>query len=458
MRSIALLLIAIPGWGANRALLVGIGNYPQQQHRLKGTTEDLRRMRAVALKLGYLETDIKVLQDSQATLQAITTSIEEWLIKGTDPGDYALFYYTGHGAQIPDQVPLDEADGKDEVLVPFDFKLVAHPQPGQPNLRNVLVDDDLNGLLRRIRSRHLTVILDACFSGGGLKGSPPPNALPKYLPGGRPELPPNGSKAFSNDDTGQWSVPPDENFGALLAAKEDEQAFDTPGGGLLTIAFSRAVLGLSRAASLDLLYQPISSEVATFHFNQHPTLGGTREALSRGLFVDRGDGRSALRRPPQPAPVQVSRLYREAQHFMQSAPRYADIRAQKTELRPGEDLVLTCIAPADGHLYILNIAENAETADILYPNSIHVENHVHKGDVIRVPDGEFSVRARISGADAVERDLVIAVFSSAPMNVSEGEWKRFFQRYTSPFSREDERRGARQELLAVGSVLTTIRR
>ena len=40
---------------------------------------------------------------------------------GVRPGDYLFFHYSGHGGQQADK-DGDEADGKDETLVPLDYQ------------------------------------------------------------------------------------------------------------------------------------------------------------------------------------------------------------------------------------------------------------------------------------------------------------------------------------------------
>ena len=179
-------------YASKRALLVGISDYlklpsekSSSKHNLKdlrGAPNDIRLMKQIFQKYGFSKKDIKVLFNSQATMQNISYEFRKWLIKGTKPGDLVVFYFTGHGSQIPDQNG-DETDGKDEVLLPYN----ADPETGY----NIIVDDLLGSWLRQLKGREVVAIIDSCYSGGairGIRGNPvselyqTPAWLPKYVP------------------------------------------------------------------------------------------------------------------------------------------------------------------------------------------------------------------------------------------------------------------------------------
>lgn len=68
--------------------------------------------------------------------------------------------FSGHGAQANDNAPVDEQDGIEETLVPYDAKRAGDV------LVPVISDDQLSSLLNTLQSQHVAVILDACYSGG----------------------------------------------------------------------------------------------------------------------------------------------------------------------------------------------------------------------------------------------------------------------------------------------------
>ncbi len=150
-----------PVLAADRALLIGIGNYQNLPPKLflHGPKNDLVAMEGLLTgTLGFDRSAIRVLKDEQATGAAILSSIEEWLVAGTQPGDRAYLYYSGHGLQVTD-LDDDEDDGMDEALAPFD--LVAKNKDWD----GAITDDELDAILERLKGRAVTLVIDACHSG-----------------------------------------------------------------------------------------------------------------------------------------------------------------------------------------------------------------------------------------------------------------------------------------------------
>ena len=84
---------------------------------------------------------MRVLTDDQkgenAPTRANMIAAFKWLIEGCKPNDSLFFHYSGHGGSQKDVSPEnDEADGKDETLIPVDYQ-----QNG------VIVDDEIHELL-----------------------------------------------------------------------------------------------------------------------------------------------------------------------------------------------------------------------------------------------------------------------------------------------------------------------
>jgi len=81
-----------------------------------------------------------------------------WLAQNSDQDDKVLVYITTHGNSINDDIPpIDEKDGKDEILVMYD---------GYVNKHSYVWDDLLNFFLTMIKSNGLCLIVDSCYSGG----------------------------------------------------------------------------------------------------------------------------------------------------------------------------------------------------------------------------------------------------------------------------------------------------
>ncbi|MGF6171813.1 caspase family protein [Ensifer sp. 4252] len=153
--------ICSPALAADRALLIGIGNYQNLSPKLflHGPKNDLVAMEGLLTgTLGFTRSSIRVLKDEQATRAAVLSSIDEWLIAGTEPGDRAYLYYSGHGLQVTD-LDGDEDDGMDEALAPFDLVAKDKDRDG------AITDDELDAILERLKGRAVTLVIDACYSG-----------------------------------------------------------------------------------------------------------------------------------------------------------------------------------------------------------------------------------------------------------------------------------------------------
>jgi len=103
-----------------RALLVGINDYPNPEDRLEGSVNDVFEMFAVLRELGFHPGDIQVLLNQQATAEGMRGRLQ-WLLEGAAAEDTRLLYYSGHGARMPGYNPDGEVDHLLECLAPCDF-------------------------------------------------------------------------------------------------------------------------------------------------------------------------------------------------------------------------------------------------------------------------------------------------------------------------------------------------
>lgn len=108
-----------------KALLVGI-NYKGSQYELQGCVNDVDNFYTLLTTFfGYKPENIVCLTETLASpnhpnKQTIMDAIN-WLLLNQADGDNLLFYYSGHGSNIPD-LNKDEKDMIDEVIVPLDFE------------------------------------------------------------------------------------------------------------------------------------------------------------------------------------------------------------------------------------------------------------------------------------------------------------------------------------------------
>ncbi|WP_242222871.1 caspase family protein [Shinella zoogloeoides] len=155
------LLLASGASAADRALLIGIGTYATLPEKLflEGPKNDVPLIeKLLREKQGYAADSIRILRDKDASRAAILASIDEWLVAGTQPGDRVYLYFSGHGLQVKDQ-DGDEEDGLDEALSTYD--IVA----GDGDWTNVILDDEIDAMLAKLKDRAVSIVIDACHSG-----------------------------------------------------------------------------------------------------------------------------------------------------------------------------------------------------------------------------------------------------------------------------------------------------
>ncbi len=112
-------------------------------------------------KANSLNYSIVSLPENLATKENIDYALQ-WIDEREDANTEVIIYFSGHGGPLPDLSPLDEADGSDEMLGPYDIDWVAGP----PYFSNQLLDDTFADQLLALETQHLAVIMDACNSGG----------------------------------------------------------------------------------------------------------------------------------------------------------------------------------------------------------------------------------------------------------------------------------------------------
>lgn len=140
-----------------RALLVGINDYPDPESRLDGCVNDVFLMSSVLQECGFDSEDIRIVLDDRATAQGILDRLH-WLLDDAKAGDERVFFYSGHGAQIPSYGPRDEVDRMDECLVAHDFDW---------NPEHAVTDNQFFDLYSQLPyDTRFMAIFDCCHSGG----------------------------------------------------------------------------------------------------------------------------------------------------------------------------------------------------------------------------------------------------------------------------------------------------
>lgn len=140
-----------------KALLIGI-NYKGSNVELNGCINDVKNIKEILINnFDYLDENIRILTEESnliPTKMTIQRSIQ-WLVSNIRAGDTLYFHYSGHGAYISDK-DNNESDGKDEVIIPLDYRS-----------SGVITDDWFNvNLVKRIPiGVKLWGFMDCCHSG-----------------------------------------------------------------------------------------------------------------------------------------------------------------------------------------------------------------------------------------------------------------------------------------------------
>jgi hypothetical protein len=129
--------------GQNKALVVGINNYAGP-NQLPSCVNDANTIAAL-LKSSFVFDNISVLTDEQATKAGLIAGLKA-LFQNAGPADRLVFFFSGHGYRPIQNNVVEEA------LVTQDSQFFG--------------DDELAGLMQGLPGGVLTIILDACFSGG----------------------------------------------------------------------------------------------------------------------------------------------------------------------------------------------------------------------------------------------------------------------------------------------------
>ena len=119
------------------AVLVGISDYAGTEHDTLYNREDAINMKNLLIRHGWQSDHIKLLTDSQATIERIEFAIKQIDFK-EDNDDIVLFQFSGHGSP---------------------FSIAVYPWDG-------FYASDLDKDLDKLESKNMALIFDSCGSGG----------------------------------------------------------------------------------------------------------------------------------------------------------------------------------------------------------------------------------------------------------------------------------------------------
>jgi hypothetical protein len=148
------------GFEQGYALIVGIANYPNVSPLPPTVLKDARDIAAMLQRpdrAGYPSDQVKLLLNEQATKQGVLDGLK-WLADSAKGDATATFYFSGHGANLPD------GPNKGNYLVTYDTVLTGKPNYVKHN--TILSSNELTAALNAIQTQKMITLLDACHSGG----------------------------------------------------------------------------------------------------------------------------------------------------------------------------------------------------------------------------------------------------------------------------------------------------
>ncbi|MCI5217615.1 MAG: DUF4384 domain-containing protein, partial [Candidatus Electrothrix sp. LOE2] len=401
---------------------------------LRGPAKDVNNIeRLIMSSWGYKKGDIHKLVNSRATRKNILYELENWLGRSAD--EELLFYYSGHGWHQKDR-DGDEKDGQDETLAPYD----SLPKPSEGVVENMISDDEIAAVVKKLQDRKLTLIFDSCYSGTVSRGISP-----------RPQESNNGVKitksldpfSFNPQRTRGLAVKPSQaarEEGGLVqsdghmivwsAASSSQQAFtdiETKSGSVFTNRFIKGIQQRKADYNRDgivtnseqLMYLQRESEAFCKRNRQACKLGLTpmleveNDLLGSSVIPEKKSRVSSLQAGidsmlPGERSAQVTVRVREGHR-----------------LRLGDPVTIECTSNRSGYLVLLDINAKGEMLQI-FPNRYSTptaDNFIpaRRAVVIPGPDWGFTIEAQ----PPLGKNKLIAIFTEDRVNMNDllGKYK-----------------------------------
>lgn len=159
---------------AQRAILVGVSHFDYLSVTpLEGPPNDVALMAAALTRRGISSSKVVAITDAARphllpTRANILRVLREQA-RATKAGEVVVIYFSGHGAQVPQAIPVAagnwvEPDGLDEVFLTRDTKLWDR---SQQKVEGALLDDEIGAALARFTNKGARVwaIFDTCHAG-----------------------------------------------------------------------------------------------------------------------------------------------------------------------------------------------------------------------------------------------------------------------------------------------------
>ena len=142
---------------SRKALLVGVNEYADPSGNLAGCVNDSYLVSALLQESGFAAEDIRLVLNERATAAGLRERLE-WLLDDAREGDTRVFYFCGHGAQVPVYGAGGTVESVHESLVPHDFDW---------SPERMFSDREFHELYSQLPyGLNFLTLLDCCHSGG----------------------------------------------------------------------------------------------------------------------------------------------------------------------------------------------------------------------------------------------------------------------------------------------------
>lgn len=148
-----------PSVGKKMALVVGVSKFKNPEINLQYAEKDAQDFAKFLIeKAGFLPDNVHVLTNEKATLKGILTDLgSNWLPALAEPEDLVVIFMSSHGSPAE----MDRAN--------FNYILAYDSEVDNLYATALDMQDIVDVISRRIKSKRIVLILDACHAGAMLK-------------------------------------------------------------------------------------------------------------------------------------------------------------------------------------------------------------------------------------------------------------------------------------------------
>ena len=154
------LLFSDTAYGAGKqAIMMGIDEYPDESQiaPLKSAVSDAQELSRILSGNGYECETLLNAEAAKVKLGDVFIQLEQQTMQDGEL-DVFLFYFSGRGTRVPDDIRADETqDGMDECILPSDASA--------ENSRTFIRDDALARWINAVQAKQTIVIIDCAFWG-----------------------------------------------------------------------------------------------------------------------------------------------------------------------------------------------------------------------------------------------------------------------------------------------------